>query len=50
MAIPDIAVANAPSAVAPDRTPGRFMRAVLGNRKATAGANHDLDLLIPEQA
>jgi peptide/nickel transport system permease protein len=38
MAVPDIAVTNGPDIPEATRAPGRFMRAVLGNRKATAGA------------
>jgi peptide/nickel transport system permease protein len=37
MAVPDIAVTNAPEIAEATRAPGRFMRAVLGNRKATVG-------------
>jgi peptide/nickel transport system permease protein len=38
MAVPDIAVTNAPGVTEATRTPRRFTRAVLGNRKATVGA------------
>jgi peptide/nickel transport system permease protein len=38
MAIPDIAVGDRITDVAAAGAPRRFMRAVLGNRKATAGA------------
>jgi peptide/nickel transport system permease protein len=38
VSIPDIAVTGAPIAAQPSRTPRRFVRAVLGNRKAAVGA------------
>ena len=38
MAIPDIAIDDGITDVEATRAPRRFLRAVLGNRKATAGA------------